>query len=144
MKKNKDIHKKNRDELDSTLEEKFMMNLQWSMLFFCFNHISSMIVEGNDLKDKLYVQKQFIKSWKKFVHLNITKTDLKIINDILSSPKNIFYSALQNPDEITESTEIYQEKYNTILNNIENFFLQTVKNNYNKLEDDSEDDSEDE
>jgi hypothetical protein len=96
MKKNKDIHKKNRDELDSTLEEKFMMNLQWSMLFFCFNHISSMIVEGNDLEDKLYVQKQFIKSWKKFVHLNITKTDLKIINDILSSPKNIFYSSRRN------------------------------------------------
>ena len=34
---NKDIHKDLRDSMDSTLEQKFMLNLQWSMLFFCFN-----------------------------------------------------------------------------------------------------------
>lgn len=123
--KNKDIHKELRDSMDQTLEQKFMTNLQWSMLFFCFNHVANSINEENDFKKK-YVHKEFIKSWKKFAHNNITKSDLKIINDILNSPKNIFYTALQNNDEITESTEIYQEKYNKMLNKIENFFLKTL------------------
>lgn len=122
---NKDIHKDIRDSMDQTLEQKFMLNLQWSMLFFCFNQVANMINEENEFKEK-HVQKQFIKSWKKFAHNNIAMSDLKIINDILNSPKNIFYSALQNDDEITESTEIYQEKYNIILNKIEKFFMETV------------------
>jgi hypothetical protein len=122
---NKDIHKELRDSMDQTLEQKFMLNLQWSMLFFCFNQVANIINEENEFKDK-HVQKQFIKSWKKFAHNNIAMSDLKIINDILNSPKNIFYSALQNDDEITESTEIYQEKYNIILNKIEKFFMDTV------------------
>lgn len=123
--KDKDIHKPLRDSMDQTLETKFMQNLQWSMLFFCFNQVANIINEEHEFKDH-HVQKQFIKTWKKFAHNNIAMSDLKIINDILNSPKNIFYSALQNNDEITESTEIYQEKYNIILNKIEKFFMETV------------------
>jgi hypothetical protein len=123
--KNKDIHKEVRDSMDQTLEQKFMSNLQWSMLFFCFNQVANIINEENEFKDN-YVQKEFIKSWKKFAHNNIAMSDLKIINDILNSPKNIFYSALQNDNEITESTEIYQEKYNIILNKIGKFFMETI------------------
>jgi hypothetical protein len=125
MMKDKDIHKSIRDSMDQTLEQKFMINLQWSMLFFCFNQVSNMINEEQDFKDK-HVQKEFIKTWKKFAHNNIAKSDLEIINNILNSPKNIFYSALQNENEITESTEIYQEKYNLTLSKIEKFFLETL------------------
>jgi hypothetical protein len=143
--KNKDIHKSIRDSMDQTLEHKFMQNLQWSMLFFCFNQVSNIINQENDFK-KQYVQKEFIKSWKKFAHNNIAKSDLEIINDILNAPKNIFYAALQNNDEITESTEIYQEKYNNMLNKIEKFFLNTLSHQrkFESSQDDSEDDSEDE
>ena len=123
--KDKDIHKHLRDSMDQTLEHKFMLNLQWSMLFFCFNYIANSINEEHDFQDK-HVHKEFIKTWKKFAHQNITNSDLKIINDILNSPKNVFYSALQNNDEITESTEIYQEKYNNMLNKIEKFFTNTL------------------
>jgi hypothetical protein len=125
--KNKDLHKQLRDSMDQTLETKFMENLQWSMLFFCFNQIASHINEENDFKEK-HVHKEFIKTWKKFANESIAGSDLKIINDILNSPKNIFYSALQNNDEITESTEIYQEKYNLIISKIEQFFLNSIKN----------------
>jgi hypothetical protein len=123
--KNKDIHKNLRDSMDATLEQKFMANLQWSMLFFCFNQVCNNTNEENGFESE-YVQKQFIKSWKKFAHKNIVSEDLKTINNILNLPKNIFYSALQNKNEVTESTEIYQEKYNNILNQIEKFFLKTV------------------
>jgi hypothetical protein len=135
---NKDIHKDFRDSMDKNLETKFMANLQWSMLFFCFNQVADNINEENDFEQK-YVHKQFIQSWKKFAHNNITKSDLKIINDILNSPKNIFYGALQNNNEVTESTEIYQEKYNIILNNIEKFFLNTLETQ-EKLDSNEEDD----
>lgn len=139
--KDKDIHKHLRDSMDQTLETKFMQNLQWSMLFFCFNQVANMINEENDFKEK-YVHKEFIKSWKKFAHNNIAKSDLEIINNILNSPKNIFYSALQNSDEITESTEIYQEKYNNILSKIEKFFLETVNTQQNFEPPDENDDNE--
>jgi 5-bromo-4-chloroindolyl phosphate hydrolysis protein len=128
--KNKDIHKKVRDSMDETLETKFMQNLQWSMLFFCFNSIANNINEENEFAEK-YVHKEFIKTWKKFANQNIASSDLKMINDILNSPKNVFYSALQNSNEITESTEIYQEKYNNILNKIEKFFLNTLSSQQN-------------
>lgn len=124
------MHKSLRDSMDQTLENKFMLNLQWSMLFFCFNNISNHINEENEFKEN-YVQKEFIKTWKKFAHNNIAKSDLKMINDILNSPKNIFYSALQNNNEITESTEIYQEKYNNMLSKIEKFFLEALNNKQN-------------
>ena len=123
--KDKDLHKDLRDSMDQTLETKFMQNLQWSMLFFCFNYIANHINEENDFKEK-HVHKEFIKTWKKFANQNIAGYDLKIINDILNSPKNVFYSALQNSNEVTESTEIYQEKYNKILAKIEKFFLETL------------------
>jgi hypothetical protein len=140
--KDKDINKELRDSMDQTLETKFMQNLQWSMLFFCFNYIANFINEENEFKEK-HVHKEFIKTWKKFAHKNIVGSDLKIINDILNSPKNVFYSALQNSNEITESTEIYQEKYNNMLNKIEKFFLHTL-NNQDKYEpsDDNDDDDE--
>ena len=48
--KNKDIHKKVRDSMDSTLENKFMTNLQWSMLFFCFDNMAEIINEENELR----------------------------------------------------------------------------------------------
>ena len=139
----KDIHKGLRDSMDLNLEEKFMTNLKWSMLFFCFNQISESINEDSEFKKK-HVQKEFIKSWKKHAHNNITNSDLKIINDILNSPKNVFYSALQNKNEVTESTEVYQEKYNKILNKIENFYLQSLTvqqelDNYDEDDDNNED-----
>lgn len=130
----KDIHKQERDSLMETLESKFLLNLQWSMLFFCFNRIATIMNEEHEINDKLYFQKEFIKNWKKVVYENITKTDLEIINDILNSPKNIFYSALQNSDEVTESTEIYQKKYNDIISKIEKFFLNTVRSSHDNLE----------
>lgn len=137
--KEKDINKNFRDSIDQTLETKFMQNLQWSMLFFSFNYIANHINEENDFKEK-HVHKEFIKTWKKFAHTNIVKSDLKIINDILNSPKNIFYSVLQNKDEVTESTEIYQEKYNNVLNKIEKFFLQTL-NTQQKFDIEDEEDN---
>ena len=138
--KDKDINRELRDSMDQTLETKFMQNLQWSMLFFCFNYIANHLNEENEFKEK-HVHKEFIKTWKKFAHSNIVGSDLKIINDILNSPKNVFYSALQNSNEVTESTEIYQEKYNNILNKIEKFFLHTLNNQqeYNPPEEDDED-----
>jgi hypothetical protein len=139
--KDKDIHKQVRDSMDQTLETKFMQNLQWSMLFFCFNYIANFINEENEFKDK-HVHKEFIKTWKKFAHQNIVGSDLKIINDILNSPKNVFYSALQNSDEVTESTEIYQEKYNNILSKIEKFFIETVNTQQNFEPPEENDDNE--
>jgi len=139
--KDKDLHKDLRDSMDQTLETKFMQNLQWSMLFFCFNYIANHINEENEFKDK-YVHKEFIKTWKKFANQNIASYDLKIINDILNSPKNVFYSALQNNDEITESTEIYQAKYNNILNHIEKFFLKTLDSQQKYEPPENEDDDE--
>jgi hypothetical protein len=138
MKKDIDIHKKDRDKLDLSLENKFMNNLQWSMLFFCFNQISHLLNKDNEFEDDHYIQKHFIKTWLKFAHSNIVSLDLEVINNILNSPKNIFYSALQNDNEVTESTEIYQEKYNIILKNIEKFFLDTL-NSQKKLDSTEED-----
>ena len=48
--KNKDVHKETRDSMDSTLENKFMTNLQWSMLFFCFDNMAEIINEENEFK----------------------------------------------------------------------------------------------
>jgi hypothetical protein len=50
--KDRDIHKTIRDSMDQTLEQKFMLNLQWSMLFFCFNSIANQINEENEFKEK--------------------------------------------------------------------------------------------
>jgi hypothetical protein len=138
--KDKDIERGIRDSMDETLEKKFMQNLQWSMLFFCFNQIANHINEENNFKKK-YVHQEFIKTWKKFANQNISSVDLKIINDILNSPKNVFYSALQNNNEISESTEIYQEKYNNILNKIEKFFLNTLNNEKNFESPEEDDDN---
>lgn len=140
--KNKDMNKDLRDSMDSTLESKFLSNLQWSMLFFVFNQVCNAINQENEFENKNYTQLEFIKTWKKFVYSNIATQDLKIINDILNSPKNIFYSALQNSNEVSESTEIYQEKYDSIIKKIEKFFLKTLENNYYNDIDDNEDEEE--
>lgn len=126
--KNKDINKEARDALDLTIETKFLSNLQWSMLFFVFNQICHLINQENELDDSNHAQLEFIKTWKKFAYSEIANEDLKVINDVLNSPKNIFYSALQNYDEVSESTEIYQEKYDAIIKKIENFFLKNLNN----------------
>ena len=115
------LKQKNRDDLDSTIQEKLMGNLQWSMLFFIFNKICLDYNENPSKKRAL--DKEFFKGWKKFAAQNIIKKDLDTINKVLNSPRNMFYSLLQNKNETVESTEIYQEKYNKILKNVENFYF---------------------
>lgn len=115
------------DTIDPALENKLMNNLQLCMLFFCFNQISDYIKEQNEFEDELAVPKHFIRHWKKFVKKNIISEDLKMINEILNTPKNVFYAALQNPNAVTDSTETYQEKYDQTLNKIEKFFMDTIQ-----------------
>lgn len=115
-----DSNKKNRDGLDSTIEEKLMGNLQWSLLFFMFNNLCE---SRKDSK----LDKEFFKGWKKFASQNLIAKDLETINTVLNSPKNMFNSLLRNKDETIESTEIYQEKYNTIMKGIEKFYFNSLK-----------------
>jgi hypothetical protein len=115
-----DLNKENRDQLNSTIKEKLLGNLQWSMLFFIFNRMGS----RNGATD---FPKEFFKGWKKFAAQNVIKKDLQTINDVLNSPKNIFHSLLQNKHETIESTEIYQEKYNQIMKEIETFYFKSIK-----------------
>jgi hypothetical protein len=121
-----------KEDLDSIIEDKFMNNLQWSMLFFVFNNICQHLNdESSDTlksKNSLSAQKEFFNGWKKFVSKNLIKKDLESINKTLNSPKNIFYSVLQNKDNTIESTEFYQQKYNTILKNVEKFFIESFEN----------------
>jgi hypothetical protein len=115
-----DLNKDNRDQLNSTIKEKLLGNLQWSMLFFIFNRMGA----RNSSTD---FPKEFFKGWKKFAAQNLIKKDLQTINDVLNSPKNIFHSLLQNKHEIIESTEIYQEKYNQIMKEIESFYFKSIR-----------------
>lgn len=114
-------------ELETSLQEKFMANLQWSMLFFVFEKACQDINEQSE--DNSIIEKQFITEWKDSVHKNITKPDLEKINNILNSPKNMFNSALQSENESIESTEVYQEKYNKIISSIEDYFLKALNHN---------------
>jgi hypothetical protein len=119
-----DFNKQSRDQLDDTIEEKFMNNLQWSMLFFMFN---KMCLDYNRNSEKEYdLSKEFFKGWKKFAAQSIIKKDLETINNVLNSPRNIFNSLLLNKNDTIESTEIYQEKYNKILKNVENFYIKGI------------------
>ena len=111
-----------RQELDENLHEKVMSNLQWAMLFYLFNNSADEAHEKEKLP-KNTIQKRFMKLWLQSVNMNITMPDIKAINDVLTTPKNLFFSALQNPGETTESTEQYQQKYNKIISRIEAFFL---------------------
>jgi|GEM_PF-6984876 len=123
-----ELNNQNYEELDSTIEDKLMGNLQWSMLFFLFNRISKGTKDPN-------LSKEFFKGWKRFTAANLIKKDLQTINAVLNSPKNMFHSLLRNSNETLESTEIYQEKYNRIIKNIENFYFNSI--NSENDEDDS-------
>ena len=68
-----DLNKNNRDELDSTIESKFMNNLQWSMLFFLFNKICLEHDENSENSENSNLAKEFFKGWKKFAAQSIIK-----------------------------------------------------------------------
>ena len=110
------------EDLEDVMETKLRENLKWSMLFFIFNYISSEIAKKDKDSKEKDINKDFFKNWKKHTCDNMVKKDLETINSILNSPKNIFYSILQNDDEAIESTELYQEKYNTIIKKVEEFY----------------------
>jgi hypothetical protein len=114
-------------ELESVMESKLRENLQWSMLFFIFNFACHQLEESSDNKKNAQnISKDFFKNWKKYTCENMVKKDLETINSILNSPKNIFYSILQNTGDTIESTEIYQEKYNTVFKKIEEFYNKNI------------------
>jgi hypothetical protein len=112
-------------ELDENLHTKLMANLQWAMLFFLFNNSADKINEEEKLP-KNCIQKRFMKLWLRSVDSTITGPDIEAINEVLSTPKNLFHSALQNDNEKSDSTEAYQEKYNKIISDIETFFLKST------------------
>lgn len=120
-------------DLDSVIENKLRENLKWSMLFFIFNFLASNAeTKDKELSSTNDFVKTFFKNWKKHACDNVVKKDLENINSILNSPRNIFYTVLQNSTETIESTEIYQEKYNNILKKIEEFYYSNfsdIKNN---------------
>jgi len=114
-------------DLDSVMESKLRENLKWSMLFFVFNYVvSELEKKEKDTQSHQFIGNKFFKNWKKYTCENMVKKDLETINSILNSPKNIFYSILQNPGETIESTELYQEKYNNILKKIEEFYIENT------------------
>jgi CRISPR/Cas system CSM-associated protein Csm5 (group 7 of RAMP superfamily) len=116
-------------DLESVMESKLRENLQWSMLFFIFNFVCQELEQSDKerINNKgLNIKKDFFKNWKKHTCDHMVKKDLETINSILNSPKNIFYSILQNTGETIESTEIYQEKYNTIFKKIEEFYNHNI------------------
>jgi hypothetical protein len=127
--KNKDIHKEARDSMDSTLENKFMTNLQWSMLFFCFDNMAEIINEENEFKKK-HVQKQFIKNWKDFAHNSITKSatfykfdnyyeylQAKIINPSAEETKNQTEESV-NENQVGGDNSIYEILSNKLIETI--------------------------
>jgi|688.fasta_scaffold00095_89 hypothetical protein len=122
-----DKNKKIRDaSIDATLEDKLIKNLQWSILMFVFNQICHSFNEEEDTIDPFYTQKEFFRHWKKFINDNIIKEDIEMINNELNSDINLFSAALSNENEMIETTEIYQQKYYSILNKIETFFLNSI------------------
>jgi len=108
------------------IEKKLLDNLHWSMLLFVFKHICEQINSENQYEDKIGVQNIFFKEWKKFAIANIIKQDLNVINNVLNSPVNIFYSVLQNKGEESSTTEDYQEIYNNIIKKIEKHFKENM------------------
>ena len=113
------------EAINSSIEEKLKSNLQWCLIFFMFNYICADIDSSSEKKG---FYKKFFNKWKKFITENVIKNDLEAINSILNSPKNSFYFILKNSNEETESTELYQEKYNAILKEIESFYFNSIKN----------------
>ena len=93
----------------------------------CNNNDTGTTNNTTDNKKKAQnISKDFFKNWKKYTCENMVKKDLETINSILNSPKNIFYSILQNTGDTIESTEIYQEKYNNIFKKIEEFYNKNI------------------
>ena len=112
------------ENLESVMETKLRENLKWSMLFFVFNFVISELEEKHRDSESTVpdLNKKFFRQWKKYATESLVKKDLETINSILNSPKNIFYSTLQNSGEEIESTELYQEKYNSIFKIVEEFY----------------------
>jgi hypothetical protein len=125
-----DKHKEIRDTaMDTLLEEKLMENLKWSMLFFVFNHVCLMLSQDEDgeIQEKPgALQKEFFKSWKNFANQKLIAPDMEMINSKLNSDVNLFSSVLRGENELTESTEVYQEKYYAVLQKIESLFNSTI------------------
>lgn len=117
-------------DIESVIEDKLRENLKWSMIFFAFNHAASQM-SGRQKDSKLNINKEFFKNWKKHTCDHLVKKDLEAINSILNSPKNIFHSTLQNSGENIESTELYQEKYNSLFKKVEEFYFHNVFNSEN-------------
>jgi hypothetical protein len=116
--------------LEFVIEEKLRENLKWSMVFFVFNHAIAEL-ESKQRNRHKRISKEFFKNWKKHTCDNLVKKDLEAINSILNSPKNIFHSTLQNAGENIESTELYQEKYNSLFKKIEEFYFHNVSDSEN-------------
>lgn len=122
-----DKYKQIRDEmLDEPIEEKLIDNLHGSMLYFVFDHLCSLISEEENTP-RLETHKQFFKEWKQFANSEIIKNDLQIINNELNSDSNIFTNILIGDATMSESTEIYQQKYYEILNKVEKNFFENFK-----------------
>jgi hypothetical protein len=124
--KNKDVRD---SSLDLVIEEKLLENLKWCMLFFVFNHLCSLLSqdeEGDIVESPGAIQKEFFKSWKGFANKHLIAEDIEFINQKLNSDTNLFSSVLKSDNEISESTEIYQEKYYELLQKVENFFFKSV------------------
>jgi mevalonate pyrophosphate decarboxylase len=117
-------------DIESVIEQKLRENLKWSMVFFAFNHAVADLESkhSNHNKD---INKDFFKNWKKHTCDHLVKKDLEAINSILNSPKNIFHSTLQNAGENIESTELYQEKYNSLFKKVEEFYFHNVSGSEN-------------
>jgi hypothetical protein len=114
------------EDISELIEKKLLDNLQWSMLLFVFKQICEQINSQNDFDSKVKIQSIFFKEWKKFAIENIIKQDLNVINNVLNSPVNIFYSILQNKGEEASTTEDYQEIYNNIIKKIEKHFNENI------------------
>ena len=122
-------------DLDSVIESKLRENLKWSMLFFVFNYIVlELSKKEKDTKSTKDISNKFFKNWKKYACDHLIKKDLETINSILNSPKNIFYSILQNSGDAIQSTELYQEKYNNILKKVEQFYTHNMSDESNNRE----------
>jgi hypothetical protein len=126
----KDNNKKARDlSLNSVVEEKLLNSLHASMLFFVFDHVCSLLSEESDSVDDLEVHREFFKEWKNFANAEIIQEDIKIVNKELNTDFNIFSNILKGDNYMSESTELYQEKYYSILSKIEKNFFRNFKKN---------------
>lgn len=124
----KDSSKKIRDQsIDPTVESKLINSLHASMLFFVFDQVCSFLAENDEAEDELIAHKQFFKEWKNYANSEIIQEDMKIVNKELNSDANLFSNVLRGDGHVSESTELYQEKYYSILSQIEKSFFNNFK-----------------